>query len=110
MPFFIGMSDENVNAIIKRLVMRHALEGDVIVRENEYGYVTPPSTPRARTRTRARSRHLFCVLLLVCGGCMHCHGCGVTSHPTRLCGVFVLVCISCFCVAVGYPTASRCLC
>ena len=38
-PFFIGMEDQCVNAIIKRLVMRHALAGDTIVRENEYGYV-----------------------------------------------------------------------
>lgn len=38
-PFFIGMDDDCVNTIISRLITRHVLEGDVIVREGDFGYV-----------------------------------------------------------------------
>lgn len=45
-PFFIGMEEQCINAIISRLVTRHCMEGDVIVREGDFGYEARCLVPR----------------------------------------------------------------
>merc|ERR1719454_682082 len=52
-PFFIGMDDDCVNTIISRLITRHVLEGDVIVREGDFGaYMFCRSQGRRQRHTR----------------------------------------------------------